>query len=75
VPDRRAGTYLSVNTVRTHVRHIYDKLGAHNRSNAVRRARELGAVMVRFSRGSRSASRRFLDPARASGPYWVRAIS
>jgi len=33
--------YVSVNTVNTHVRNIYAKLGARDRSAAVRRAREL----------------------------------
>jgi LuxR family maltose regulon positive regulatory protein len=32
---------LSVNTVKTHVRHIYRKLHATRRREAVRRAREL----------------------------------
>jgi LuxR family maltose regulon positive regulatory protein len=32
---------LSVNTVRTHMRHVYDKLDAHSRAEAVRRARAL----------------------------------
>jgi LuxR family maltose regulon positive regulatory protein len=36
--------YLSVNTVRTHMRHIYDKLGAHRRHEAVDRARTLGLL-------------------------------
>jgi LuxR family maltose regulon positive regulatory protein len=33
--------YLSVNTVNTHVRNIYTKLDAGDRSTAVKRAREL----------------------------------
>src|SRR5260221_10843939 len=33
--------YLSVNTVNTHVRNIYSKLDARDRSTAVERAREL----------------------------------
>jgi LuxR family maltose regulon positive regulatory protein len=35
---------VSANTVRTHMRHIYAKLDAHTRSEAVARARELGLV-------------------------------
>jgi LuxR family maltose regulon positive regulatory protein len=33
--------YVSVNTINTHMRNIYSKLGAHDRSSAVRRAREV----------------------------------
>jgi DNA-binding CsgD family transcriptional regulator len=36
--------YLSVNTVRTHMRHLYDKLDAHRRHEAVERARALGLL-------------------------------
>jgi LuxR family transcriptional regulator, maltose regulon positive regulatory protein len=32
---------VSINTVNTHIRNIYSKLGARDRSGAVRRAREL----------------------------------
>jgi LuxR family transcriptional regulator, maltose regulon positive regulatory protein len=32
---------VSLNTVNTHIRHIYAKLGAKDRSSAVRRGREL----------------------------------
>ncbi len=35
---------LSVTTVRTHVRHIFGKLGAHHRTEAVARARALGLL-------------------------------
>jgi LuxR family maltose regulon positive regulatory protein len=35
---------VSTNTVRTHMRHIYAKLDAHTRSEAVTRARDLGLV-------------------------------
>jgi LuxR family maltose regulon positive regulatory protein len=33
--------YISVNTVKTHLRNIYRKLAAAHRSEAVRRARQL----------------------------------
>jgi LuxR family maltose regulon positive regulatory protein len=36
--------YLSANTVRTHLQHIYDKLGAHRRHEVVDRARALGLL-------------------------------
>jgi LuxR family maltose regulon positive regulatory protein len=39
-----AELFVSVHTVKTHVRHIYAKLDAHNRSEAVDRARELGLL-------------------------------
>lgn len=35
---------VSANTVRTHMRHVYEKLGAHRRAGAVDRARELGLL-------------------------------
>jgi LuxR family transcriptional regulator, maltose regulon positive regulatory protein len=33
--------FLSVNTVNTHIRHVYDKLGVHRRTDAVARAQVL----------------------------------
>jgi LuxR family maltose regulon positive regulatory protein len=43
-PEIASELYLSVNTVRTHIRHIYSKLDAHTRSAAVDRARALGLL-------------------------------
>ncbi|HYZ80203.1 MAG TPA: LuxR C-terminal-related transcriptional regulator, partial [Solirubrobacteraceae bacterium] len=42
---------VSGNTVRTHMRHIYAKLDAHSRAEAVARARELGLVSPGTGRG------------------------
>jgi LuxR family maltose regulon positive regulatory protein len=42
--------YISINTVNTHMRSIYSKLGAHDRSSAVRRAREVRLVSTGVSR-------------------------
>ena len=39
-----AELYVSLNTVKTHVRHIYLKLEAGSRNEAVARARELGLL-------------------------------
>jgi LuxR family transcriptional regulator, maltose regulon positive regulatory protein len=40
-PEIAQELYVSINTVNTHIRNIYSKLGAHDRSSAVSRAREL----------------------------------
>jgi LuxR family maltose regulon positive regulatory protein len=44
VPEIADQLYVSVNTVRTHTRHIYDKLGAHHRHEVVDVARALGLL-------------------------------
>ena len=44
VPEIAGQLHLSVNTVRTHMRHVYDKLDAHRRHEAVEQARTLGLL-------------------------------
>jgi LuxR family maltose regulon positive regulatory protein len=43
-PEIAQELYLSVNTVKTHTKRIYGKLGAHSRYEAVERAQELGLM-------------------------------
>ena len=43
-PEIASELYVSHNTVRTHVTHLYAKLGAHTRAEAVDRARALGLL-------------------------------
>jgi LuxR family maltose regulon positive regulatory protein len=43
-PEIASQLYLSVHTVKTHMRHLYTKLGTHRRTEAVERARALGLL-------------------------------
>jgi LuxR family maltose regulon positive regulatory protein len=44
VPEIAGQLSVSVNTVRTHMRHLYEKLGVHSRTEAVEQARTLGLL-------------------------------
>jgi LuxR family transcriptional regulator, maltose regulon positive regulatory protein len=43
-PEIASELVVSVNTIRTHTHHLYNKLGVHTRAQAVKRARELGLL-------------------------------
>jgi LuxR family transcriptional regulator, maltose regulon positive regulatory protein len=44
VPEIAGELFVSANTVRTHIKNIYGKLGVHRRSTAVQRAHDLGLL-------------------------------
>ena len=52
-PEIARELYVSINTVNTHIRNIYAKLGARGRSSAVERARELRLLATAGSRRAR----------------------
>jgi DNA-binding CsgD family transcriptional regulator len=56
---------LSVNTVKTHIRHIYAKLDAHRRHQAVEHARAFGLLAAWPDRRSDGRNRRPERPRRA----------
>jgi LuxR family maltose regulon positive regulatory protein len=43
-PEIAGQLSVSVNTIRTHMRHLYEKLGVHSRTEAVEQARTLGLL-------------------------------
>jgi LuxR family transcriptional regulator, maltose regulon positive regulatory protein len=53
-PEIASELYVSINTVNTHIRNVYSKLGARDRSSAVRRARELRLLSSGLARSSPS---------------------
>ena len=55
-PEIASELYVSPNTVKTHIRHLYAKLGTHRRAEAVERARALG-LLAPFERRRRPAKR------------------
>jgi len=50
-PEIAGELYVSHNTVRTHITHLYAKLGTHRRAEAVARARVLGLLAPSPHRG------------------------
>jgi LuxR family transcriptional regulator, maltose regulon positive regulatory protein len=56
VPEIAERLYLSVHTVRTHTRHLYEKLSVHSRAQAVEQARALGLLAPAAQSWSRQPS-------------------
>jgi len=66
-PEIAAELCVSVNTVKTHMRHLYRKLGAHGRHEAVCRARAIGLLATSLGvRGGESHARRAARDGRAA---------
>jgi LuxR family transcriptional regulator, maltose regulon positive regulatory protein len=61
--------YLSVNTVKTHQRHLYQKLGARSRTQAVKQARALGLLAPPARTANRKSQAR-VRPAGMPASGW-----
>jgi LuxR family transcriptional regulator, maltose regulon positive regulatory protein len=49
-PEIARELYVSTNTVKTHMRNVYAKLGTHRRTETIARARDLGLLAPSASR-------------------------
>ena len=63
VPQIAGELYVSVHTVKTHMKHLYAKLGTHTRAEAVDRARALGLLAPSPHRGQARLPARLGPPA------------
>jgi LuxR family maltose regulon positive regulatory protein len=66
-PEIAGELYVSVHTVKTHMKHLYAKLGTHTRAKAVDRARSLGLLAPSPHRGQAPPSRQARPTALSPG--------
>ena len=59
-PEIAGELYVSVSTIKTHMSHLYAKLGSHRRAEAVDRARALG-LLTPTSRSDRGQAALTVD--------------